>query len=187
MTGVTSYLSLTIYVAALSGLTYTDAKKYLLPDWMIIVVGLSGIAFHFANSWKLITLYELFFSGACLLVIFGLFRLYTIWLNKNNLAFGAGDVKLLAVSGLTLGTSGFFLVFPFGVITAQIYTFIRWKVRNKKKGKNKIYRNSLIPLGVGLAPVTAILFIWQFIFPDYFPEYLRTTNHLITGFFQGHM
>lgn len=167
-----SLLALCFYVCAMIGLAYKDATKYLLPDGLIIIAGIAGITFHSINKWQLLSTEEILLSGVALLAAFSLFRIYSIWIVGNSHAFGKGDVKLFALSGITLGLYGSILAAISGLLIASGFAFHRSYVRNKP------VRKTLIPLGVGLAPSMAVIFILLFAFPSSSPDWMRTFSQI---------
>lgn len=91
----------------LLGLAYIDVKEFILPDRMVISVGLIALVHHgieYLNSFDGRAILEFIFASVIYPAIIYAVGVIISKLKKQD-ALGLGDVKLFGVAGLWLGLS----------------------------------------------------------------------------------
>ncbi|MCD7729364.1 MAG: prepilin peptidase [Clostridia bacterium] len=129
-----------IAVSALIVIFFSDLETLIVPDSMVITIGLCGLA---------LLILEIFGLGAGigwadrligLAVGFGFFALFyfgcLLILKKEGMGFG--DVKLAGVCGLLLGWKAMALCIFIAAVVAGFAILIQWRA-SREKGKQYAY------------------------------------------------
>ena len=119
-------------------LSYTDFKKFLVPNDLIITMSLMLLVFGFFES-------KIYISSIILAFVILLFFIIVMLLNRQ-LIIGGGDIKYMMLVGLYLGVSSFAL---FLIITGILQTFALLYMQKIEKRK--------------VAPMVPLMFISVFI------------------------
>ncbi|OFW82603.1 MAG: hypothetical protein A2018_07785 [Alphaproteobacteria bacterium GWF2_58_20] len=144
---------------ALLVVVVSDLETYIIPDTMVILVGVLGILWR----WKVVPGFGDAFLGALLGggLTLGLRALFLLLRRKQGL--GLGDVKFIAVAGIWLGFEAlpWLLVLggSFGVVFGMA-----WQARNRLCRKKRTSRRKLpsyFPFGPALAFALYLLVLIQ--------------------------
>ncbi|QKJ27037.1 prepilin peptidase, putative TadV [Aliarcobacter cibarius] len=119
-------------------LSYTDFKKFLVPNNLIMTMSLMLLVFGFFES-------KIYISSIILAFVILLFFIIVMLLNRQ-LIIGGGDIKYMMLVGLYLGVSSFAL---FLIITGILQTFALLYMQKIEKRK--------------VAPMVPLMFISVFI------------------------
>ncbi|MDZ7818436.1 MAG: prepilin peptidase [Aliarcobacter sp.] len=92
-------------------LSFTDFKKFLVPNDLIITLSLMLLIFGFLES-------KIYISSIVLSLVILIFFIIIMLINKK-LIIGGGDIKYMMIVGLYLGVSSFAL---FLIITGLLQT-----------------------------------------------------------------
>ena len=104
-----------------------DKENFIIPNGLIfyeLVVGLAYIIFKLVNK---ISVYSNIVGLIAIPLLFTIINLVTkkIIKNENNLPFGMGDIKYIAVIGLFLGFSGQIVSLILATFVTLIYLIIK--------------------------------------------------------------
>lgn len=109
-----------IVLATLLGLlTVIDIRSHILPDLLILPLGIIGLIYH-PQHWPAVLL------G---LAVFGSITAFYIWRYKRW-GIGGGDTKLLAVLGAWVGISGLLPLILLASVSALLYILISRRARH---------------------------------------------------------
>lgn len=141
-------------------LVIIDLKHYLLPNKYVFPFGLCGLTFHTVAFWSLNHWPDLFLAallgGALLYIVRALANKHY---KKDTL--GLGDVKLIAASGLWLGTEYIFFAISIGALAGAMHGLIIASA--KKKSGNPVPLSQLsIPAGPGFIFGIGIAALFRF-------------------------
>jgi leader peptidase (prepilin peptidase) / N-methyltransferase len=130
----------------LAGALYSDWRRYILPDALLLGLAICGFVFHLASGWYWQTPLTLLSASA-----FGAFLLWILravyWLWRKQEGLGLGDVKFMAAAGLWVGIGGIGPLLLIGsVATLGFALYHGWR---QKLGWHKAKQLAL-PLGPGL-------------------------------------
>lgn len=143
-----------IAIPVLLALAAIDYRAFLLPDLLIVVLGVTGL---------LLSLYApLPGAGLPLAVIAGalgagglwLLRAYYRW-RRNLDALGFGDIKLMAAGGFWVGPAGL----PWVILAGALLTLILAFCRSLLTGE-KLTATTAAPLGFGLCLALIGISVW---------------------------
>jgi leader peptidase (prepilin peptidase) / N-methyltransferase len=105
-------------------LSYTDYKKFLVPNNLILSMATMLLVFGFIES-------KIYISSIILSLLVLLFFIVIMLINRQ-IILGGGDIKYMMIVALYLGVQSFAL---FLVITGLLQTFAIIYVQNVKKRK----------------------------------------------------
>ncbi|MDD2894791.1 MAG: prepilin peptidase [Aliarcobacter sp.] len=105
-------------------LSFTDFKKFLVPNDLIITMSLMLLVFGFIES-------KIYISSIVLSLIILSFFIIVMLINKQFI-IGGGDIKYMMIVGLYLGVSSFAL---FLIITGLLQTITLLYIQNVNKRK----------------------------------------------------
>jgi leader peptidase (prepilin peptidase) / N-methyltransferase len=105
-------------------LSYTDYKKFLVPNNLILSMATMLLVFGFIES-------KIYISSIILSLLVLLFFIVIMLINRQ-IILGGGDIKYMMIVALYLGVQSFAL---FLVITGLLQTFALIYVQNVKKRK----------------------------------------------------
>jgi len=148
-------------IITITTLSIIDLRVWLLPDWLNLILGLLGIAFHVSIGFTILAPEQLIY-GAML----GAGTLYTIRFFGNMYykqdTLGLGDVKLLGAAGLWLGMEGVIIAMTIGAFAGLLHGIGVGITRAiKEKAKPNLSR-LMIPAGPGFCVGILIACIWKF-------------------------
>ncbi|MDD2291151.1 MAG: prepilin peptidase [Aliarcobacter sp.] len=105
-------------------LSFTDFKKFLVPNDLIITMGLMLLVFGFFES-------KIYISSIILSLLILSFFIVIMLINRQFI-IGGGDIKYMMIVGLYLGLSSFAL---FLIVTGILQTITLLYVQNVNKRK----------------------------------------------------
>lgn len=105
-------------------MSFTDLKKFLVPNDLIITMSLMLLVFGFIES-------KIYISSIVLSLIILSFFILVMLINRQ-LIIGGGDIKYMMIVGLYLGVSSFAL---FLIITGLLQTITLLYIQNVNKRK----------------------------------------------------
>ena len=105
-------------------MSFTDLKKFLVPNDLIITMSLMLLVFGFIES-------KIYISSIVLSLIILSFFILVMLINRE-LIIGGGDIKYMMIVGLYLGVSSFAL---FLIITGLLQTITLLYIQNVNKRK----------------------------------------------------
>ncbi|MDD2886632.1 MAG: prepilin peptidase [Aliarcobacter sp.] len=115
-------------------LSFTDLKKFLVPNDLIITMSLMLLVFGFIES-------KIYISSIVLSLVILIFFIIVMLINRQFI-IGGGDIKYMMIVGLYLGISSFAL---FLIITGLLQTITLLYIQNVNKRK--------------IAPMVPIMFL----------------------------
>ena len=121
-------------------LTIIDFRTWILPNWLNLLLAVTGFVFHLSISFRFAPPYD-YFLGALL----GGGILYVIRFFGNRHykqdTLGLGDVKLLAAAGLWLGVDGVVMAMTVGAFAGLLHGIAVALIRAiKEKTKPNLHR-----------------------------------------------
>lgn len=108
-TSIDAFL-LFIVLASIAAITYADIRSMKVPDIILIILGLCGIAAIFISGFEMANLWGFLFLGGLFFLILFIFPG----------AFGGGDVKYAALLGFILGFERSVVLLEAALITGSI-------------------------------------------------------------------
>lgn len=138
-----------------SFLTYTDYKKFLVPNNLLIAMSLMMVIFGFLNQ-------NLYTSSIILSFVILLFFIVLLLLNPTQI-LGGGDIKYMMIIGLYLGVT----LFPiFLIITGILQTLTLLYMKRIKKRR--------------IAPMVPVMFfsviiVDMVVLLNLFPNYIKAS------------
>jgi leader peptidase (prepilin peptidase) / N-methyltransferase len=105
-------------------LSFTDFKKFLVPNDLIITMSLMLLVFGFLES-------KIYISSIVLSLLILSFFIVIMLINRQ-LIIGGGDIKYMMIVGLYLGLSSFAL---FLIVTGILQTITLLYIQNVNKRK----------------------------------------------------
>jgi len=140
-------------------LSAIDLRYRLLPNKLVGFFAITGILFHYAAGWEVISpvsmLFGAFLGGGLLLVIRFVAYLYYV-----DDALGLGDVKFMAAAGLWLGIPDIFIALTLGSLFSLVHgCALCYMIYREKKSWPDLDRVS-IPAGLGFSIGTALTGAW---------------------------
>lgn len=145
--------SVVLAVWILLELAIADIKYRIVPDQLLILLAVSAVGFiQYHTGWQ-----DMLAGAALGIGIMGATAILGRAIYKRD-AVGGGDIKLLAVLGLLLGTKGVLTVFMLSALISGAHMVILLAAR-------RIKRNDSVPMVPYLAASAAIylIFIWPHI------------------------
>lgn len=147
-TSIAALIALALYALyLLYRLTIIDLKHFLLPNKYVFPFGLCGLAFHTIAFKSLVHWPDLLIAA-----LLGGALLYIVRHYANNHykkdALGLGDVKLVAASGLWLGTEFVFLAISLGAFAGVLHG-LAIALYRKNKGESVSLWQLSLPAGPG--------------------------------------
>ena len=115
-------------------MSFTDLKKFLVPNDLIITMSLMLLVFGFIES-------KIYISSIVLSLVILIFFIIVMLINRQFI-IGGGDIKYMMIVGLYLGVSSFAL---FLIITGLLQTITLFYIQNVNKRK--------------IAPMVPIMFL----------------------------
>lgn len=135
-------------IATLFFAGWTDLKKRILPNELIVAFLVLACAFHISTfydtlSYKNIVLGCIIGGGSMLIVrtLAGMFY--------QKEALGMGDVKLLAAAGALLGPENFFIALALGAFAGLLHGLILAQTRKMQDGHWPALSTLSMPAGPG--------------------------------------
>lgn len=155
------YIIAAFGVITLTTLSIIDLRVWLLPNWLNLIFGLLGIAFHASLEFRILEPAQLLFGalmgGGVLMTI----RFFGNMYYKQD-TLGLGDVKLLAAAGLWLGVEGVVLAMTAGAFAGLLHGIGFAVVKAiREKSKPDLHR-LMIPAGPGFCVGIVIAWIWKY-------------------------
>ncbi|MES2729868.1 MAG: A24 family peptidase [Pseudomonadota bacterium] len=144
--------------AMLAALTFIDARTMILPDRLVFLYGLLGIAFHVATHFAFLTPLNLLLgavTGGGMLAI-------VRWAGSHHYgqeAMGLGDVKLLIAGGVWLGAMGAVWAITLGAGLTVLFAFAYATVARIQSGKFPDLQRLEVPAGPGFCVALFILML----------------------------
>ena len=141
---VIEIIGLILIICILVGVSFKDAKCHIIPNYLVILLGITGVSVRF--SLGKIDFVQIILDSMAV----ALFMLIVSLIFKG--AFGGGDIKIMMASGILLGYRTNVEVFVIAMILTAIAGGIQM-IREKKRLRE------CIPLG----PMISIGIIWGYV------------------------
>ncbi|MEM7679566.1 MAG: A24 family peptidase [Pseudomonadota bacterium] len=159
----------------LFALSWIDLKDGILPNPLVLLFGLCGLAFHASVpvlyiDWPNIALGAALGGGVLLFI-----RTLANWLYKGD-TLGLGDVKLMLAAGVWLGSHFVLIALIVGAIAGLLHGFSHALALGIKDGKLPDLTKLSIPAGPGFA--FGILVAGAMLFHDFPSLALEALNNL---------
>jgi leader peptidase (prepilin peptidase)/N-methyltransferase len=142
-------------------LTIIDFRTWILPNWLNLLLAITGFAFHLSISFRFAPPYD-YFLGA--IVGGGILYVIRFFGNRHYKqdTLGLGDVKLLAASGLWLGVEGVVMAMTIGAFAGLLHGIAVALIRAfQEKAKPNLHR-LMIPAGPGFCIGIFGMMCWQY-------------------------
>ena len=142
-------------------LAVTDMKTRLLPNAYVAGFGVTGLVFHAAHAFRLVTPADMAAGMIC-----GAGLLFAVRLAANTACkrdtLGLGDVKLMGAAGLWLGMAHIFVAITLGACAGLIHGIIYKFYTERQTGEKIAFSTLSIPAGpgfiIGILVVAAVKF-----------------------------
>lgn len=138
------------YVSLLLVIGWIDYDHQIIPDSLVITMGLGGLGYRFISSFLNFT-WEPWLEGGLGIVLGGGFFLLLALLSKGGI--GGGDIKLMAVLGLWLGYRNILAALFFTFLIGGLFSVFLLLLK-KKRRKDRIPFGPFLCLGGGIG------FLW---------------------------
>lgn len=143
-------ISVLAAILTLLALCYIDLKEHILPNELVLALGILGLVFHLSTIFEFSDIQDMllgaFIGGGSLYLVRGIASHF-----YGEDALGLGDVKLLAAGGLWLGSEHILIAITAGAIAGFIHG-IGVAIYTQRKSGVKVDINRLaIPAGPGFA------------------------------------
>jgi leader peptidase (prepilin peptidase)/N-methyltransferase len=157
---ITSICLIITAIVTLLTLAIIDLRTWLLPNWLNIILALTGMFFHISISFSLFEpiqlLYGSLLGGGTLLMI----RFIGNWYYKQD-TLGLGDVKLLAAAGLWLGAEGVVIAITLGALMGTMHGVGVATFRAISEKSPFTLKRLMIPAGPGFCAGILLSGIWK--------------------------
>jgi len=156
-----AYLIASGGVLTLIKLSIIDLRTWLLPNWLNILLGLLGLAFHVALAFRILEPADMLYGailGAGILLFIRHFG--NMYYKQDTL--GLGDVKLLGASGLWLGMEGVVIAMTIGAFAGLLHGIGFALCRSIKEKSKPNFHRLMIPAGPGFCLGILLSGLWKF-------------------------
>ncbi|MCB1558435.1 MAG: prepilin peptidase [Alphaproteobacteria bacterium] len=145
----------------LIALAIIDFRHWILPNWLNLLLAITGFLFHLTSGFPFFEPYELFIGAAVGGGILYIIRFFGNRHYKQD-TLGLGDVKLMAASGLWLGIEGIVTAMTIGAFAGLVHGVLVSLIRAAKEKTRPNLHRLMIPAGPGFCIGIAIMLIWQY-------------------------
>ena len=155
------YLIACAGVATLITLSIIDLRVWLLPNWLNLILGILGIAFHASTQFALLEPVQLLYGAAVGAGILISIRFFGNMYYKQD-TLGLGDVKLLGAAGLWLGAEGVVIALTIGAFAGLFHGIGFALVRALKEKSKPNFHRLMFPAGPGFCAGILLACLWEF-------------------------
>lgn len=162
MIEIVSFLCILAALAVLAALSAIDIRHYILPNKLVAVFAVLGVAFHAVHHFTFNTPLQMLLGALLGGGILYLIRAVANYIAKDD-TLGLGDVKLLAAAGLWLGDSHVLLAMTIGAFAGILHGVLASIIEKLKTGKFGNLKTMSVPAGPGFAIGIVLAGIYKFV------------------------